>query len=305
MDCLVREYLSDWLIIRQASVRPRTHEQYAYAVGQICEVIGDRRLADLTAAACASVLAPVVEQGHERTAQILHNVMRMAFDDAAALGMLSFSPMAAVKRPRHRVKKVEPFTHEEISALISADSAHAYLWVLLWKTGIRRGEACALRWSDVDFKNKTVSVERQAVRTRRGLVVTEPKSDSGLRTIPIDDACADLLRGQLRKQLAAGRRGDYVISPRGDLLEPRRVNTLLQAAADAVSIPHAHPHRFRHTFGTDGVSAGVPIRVLQALMGHSEITVTAKYYAAVRPDAISAAHRQLARYWGDECASVF
>lgn len=296
-SCTVKDYLKDWLVLRRAAVKQRTFEQYQDACRQIERVIGDRLLRDLTPAACVGVYAEAVSEGKERTAQILHQVLKMALNDAVVFGMLNSSPMAAVKRPRHVVRKVEPFTHAEIAAMLHADSSHAYLWQLLWKSGARRGEVCALKWSDVDFQNQVIHIHSQLVRTRRGVEESSPKSFSGLRSIPIDAACCDLLRQQLRDQVARGRKGDYVISRDGRRPDPRRVNKWLTEAAKAAGVVNAHPHRFRHTFGTDGVSAGVPIRVLQALMGHSEIGVTAKYYAAVRGDAISAASEQMHGYW--------
>lgn len=305
MTCKVCDFLGDWLEIRKTSVRPRTVEQYRGAIARINRAIGERSLLDLTPAACASAYAADLAAGHERTAQITHQVLKMALADAVAFGMIPASPMSAIKRPRHTVGKVEPFTHDEVARILRADPAHSYLWVLLWRSGIRRGEACALRWSDVDFARETLSINKQLVSTSNGVIESAPKSESGVRVIPIDSRCIQLLRNHLRDQVADGRAGDYVISADGRRPDPRRVNRLLLEAAAAAGVGEAHPHRFRHTYGTDGVSAGVPIRVLQALMGHSEITVTAKYYAAVRDDAMVSASNQMQAYWSDKVTSVF
>lgn len=290
------DYLQDWLAIRSATVRPRTIESYAASVKTIIASVGALPLGALTPAQCAKVYAPYVKAAKHRTAALLYRVMSMSLKDAVLMGMLQASPMAALKMPKYKAKKVKPFTHAEIRAIIKADPAHAFVWNFLWMTGARRGEACALRWSDVDFTRKELTIQRQIVRADGILTETEPKSDTGIRTIPMDTTMVKLFRDQLRLQLMHGRQGDRVLSNNGTTIDPRQLNKWLTQAATAAGVEDAHPHRFRHTFGADGVSAGVEMRVLQELMGHSDISVTARYYTAVREDAKREATDQLNTY---------
>lgn len=293
---MVSEYMRDWLVIRSATVKPRTLEQYEDAARQICDAVGARDLSALTPAACAAVYAPAMAAGHERTAQILFVVLRMALRDAVGMGLLTASPMAALHRPRHDAAEIEPFSADEVRAMFAADPDRLYCWRLFYETGLRRGEACGLRWCDVDFRARAVSVRQQVVSVKGVLQVGAPKTAAGLRTLTISETLCDMLRAHLMDQVAAGRRGEYVLSPDGAMLRPSRINNWLRRCADSAGVAGAHPHRWRHTFGADAVSAGTDIRVLQKLLGHSDISVTAKYYAFVRGDVLRAAAARIADF---------
>lgn len=296
MSCtMMGDYISDWLRIKSASVRPRTLEQYAGLSRKICGAVGDRVLDDLTPAACAAVYAPEVGAGRTRTAQLLYNILDMMLRDAVGMGLLSSSPMAALRRPRYDGREIAPYAADEIARLY-ADPDHGIVWRLLGSTGMRRGEACALRWSDCDLRAAQISVSRQLVRAGGRLIESPPKSAAGIRTIPISADLVALLRRHGLNQILTGRRGDYVLSSDGGRPEPRAVNRWLADAAARTGVADAHPHRWRHTYGADAVSAGVDIRVLQRLLGHSNISVTARYYAYVRPDILRFAADQIANF---------
>lgn len=292
----VGEYLQDWLTIRAATLRPRTLEQYRAAVSQICAVIGARDLDTLTPASCAACYAPIIAAGHGRTAQICFAVLRMALRDACGMGLLQSSPAAALHRPRADARDMQPFTPDEVRRLIACDPTHRIVWQLLHATGMRRGEACGLRWCDVDFTRGSITIARQAVRAGGVVSLSVPKSASGVRCVPVPASLLAALRTHLCAQVAAGRRGDFVASADGSMLDPSRLNKWLTAAGRAAGVTDAHPHRWRHTYGADAVSAGVPIRVLQRLLGHADISVTARYYAYVRADVLRNAADRLADY---------
>ena len=296
----VSEYMRDWLVIRSANVKPKTIEQYEDAARTICDAVGARDLSTLTPAACAAVYAPAMAAGHVRTAQILFIVLRMSLCDAVGMGLLPTSPMAALHRPGRDEPEIEPFEPDEVAAMFAADPDRRYCWRLLYETGLRRGEACGLRWCDVDFRARTVRVAQQVVSVRGRLLVQTPKTSAGKRMLTISDTLCTMLREHLVAQVAAGRRDEYVLSPDGTLMRPARLNAWLRRCADSAGVAGAHPHRWRHTFGADAVSAGVDIRVLQKLLGHKNISVTAKYYAFVRRDVLRAASSRIADFRAGE-----
>lgn len=295
MSSTFTDYVEDWLTIKAASVRPRTLEQYTEKARTIVQAIGDRPLDALTPATCAAVYAPIAAAGHARTAQLVYNILDMMLRDAVEMRLLTSSPMTALRRPRYDPREINPFLADEAAAL-QADPDHGIAWRLLAGTGLRRGEACALRWTDVDLRGRSICVERQLVRASGRIYETAPKSSAGLRTIPISAALVEDLRAHLLNQIFICRRGDYVLSCDGRRVEPRTVNRWLAAAAARAGVEDAHPHRWRHTYGADAVSAGVDIRVLQRLLGHSNISVTARYYAYVRPDVLRSAADLIAAY---------
>lgn len=295
MSSTFTDYVEDWLTIKAASVRPRTLEQYAGIARAIVQAIGDRPLDALTPATCAAVYAPAVAMGHARSAQLVYNILDMMLRDAVEMRLLTSSPMTALRRPRYDPREINPFLADEAAAL-QIDPDHGFVWRLLAGTGLRRGEACALRWTDVDLRGRSIRVERQLVRASGRIYEAPPKSSAGIRTIPISAALVEDLRAHLLNQILTRRVSDYVISCDGTRVEPRTVNRWLTAAAVRAGVADAHPHRWRHTYGADAVSAGVDIRVLQRLLGHSNISVTARYYAYVRPDVLRSAADLIAAY---------
>lgn len=295
MSSTFTDYVEDWLTIKAASVRPRTLEQYTEKARTIVQAIGDRPLDALTPATCAAVYAPIAAAGHARTAQLVYNILDMMLRDAVEMRLLTSSPMIALRRPRYDPREINPFLADEAAAL-QADPDHGIAWRLLAGTGLRRGEACALRWTDVDLRGRSIRVERQLVRASGRIYEAPPKSSAGIRTIPISAALVEDLRAHLLNQILTRRVSDYVISCDGARVEPRTVNRWLAAAAARAGVEDAHPHRWRHTYGADAVSAGVDIRVLQRLLGHSNISVTARYYAYVRPDVLRSAADLIAAY---------
>lgn len=144
--------------------------------------------------------------------------------------------------------------------------------LILLKTGLRRGELLGLRWSDIDLENKTVSV-KQAVtpKAQAGSEIDlKLKSESSMRTIPIDD----VLVGILKKHKSDG----YVLNEISPNNYAKAFKRKMERMSSECDIPILTPHELRHTYGTLLRENGVDIYTIQKVMGHSDIKVTAEIY---------------------------
>ena len=108
-------------------------------------------------------------------------------DTAVRDGALAANPAAVVRRPRVTSKEASYLTPEQLSDLLRAagETRYAALFALLILTGLRRGEALALQWSDVDLEKGMLRVRGTLSRIEGRLVVTEPKTAKSRRFVPI------------------------------------------------------------------------------------------------------------------------
>lgn len=152
-------------------------------------------------------------------------------------------------------------------------------------TGLRLGEVCALKWEDVDFSSRMITVNRTVQRlymegfqTKTVLWESEPKSAHSRREIPMTDAVQELLVWLFDRE-RQGVRGEYIFG-RKKPVEPRTMQNhfrkLLKAAGlDGQGI---HFHTLRHTFATNCIEGGTDVKSLSELLGHSEVQITLNRY---------------------------
>jgi integrase len=162
--------------------------------------------------------------------------------------------------------------------------AHEPKWLAMFtlalRTGLRRGELFALRWCDIDFDRKMVDVHRSLYRRR----VTTTKNHRR-RSVPLTTDTLDALH---HWRPAHGTGPVFPGSDGGYEPGPGRANRMLHRALDAVGIRRIRVHDLRHSFASHLVLRGVPLRVIQRLLGHHSITQTERY-AHVADESLTAA----------------
>src|SRR5438270_2878214 len=208
-DQSLHEYLERWLAeaVRH-SVRPKTYLNYDLCVRRVRPFVGRVRLSSLTPEHIQHALGKLLESGlSARTVRQVHMVLRCALKQAVLWRVLATNPTDAVKAPRAERKEMRTLSEADVHRLLAATAGTRYhpLWIFLVTTGVRLGEALALRWSDLDFAAGTAVIRRSVQRQARGdgLVFVEPKSSRGRRTIPVPAETAAILRqhrGELRRE---------------------------------------------------------------------------------------------------------
>ena len=277
----MEEWSARWLC--GLRLKPRTIESYQALIRHyILPTLGRIDLAELSAEAIQVAIAAPLAAGHGRTAEQVYTLLVQLCRAAVRAGHIPASPMDTVLRPYHVPTPTAWWSPEDAARFLRlrqlALDPHIVVWVLALCCGLRRGELCGLQWQDIDLDQSTIRVTRQRVTLADGrTVIAPPKSRSSARTLAIP---ADLAVWLADQRPAAG--GYVAISSKsGRPITPSGLDSAWRRAVHAAGIPPITLHGCRHTCGAAAVRAGVAMRVLQDIMGHSSDTVTSRIYAHV------------------------
>ena len=165
-------------------------------------------------------------------------------------------------------------------------------------TGARRGELLALRWSEVDFTRGSITISRSLEQTKEyGLRVKETKGRKVRRAGISTDVLATLeeirsVQQEYRTQFGTDYRSDLDLvfcHPDGSFIKPHAVTKAARRMAAKAGLNGVSLHTMRHSFGSQLLSAGVPLPAVSKLLGHANVAVTAEVYAHALPSDEAAA----------------
>lgn len=296
-DPTVAELLERWMAHLQDLGRsPATLYGYQrYVDRELVPTIGGVRLSKLTAGHLDGVYSSLRRRGlAPATIRQMHAIVRAALHQALRWGLVSRNVASLASAPSQPQREQLPPTVDEVLALIDAAEATEPMFGLYVRlvaaTGMRRSEACGLRWSDIDLETGRLVVQRSHL-SLPGSVGDQPTKTRSVRTVTLDPDTVRTLRSAWRaaRQLArfAGvdddrRRAGYVFSYdadgarawRGDTVTARWSRTRRAAGVQGVRL-----HDLRHWQATQLLDAGVPVPTVAARLGHADGTTTMKIYA--------------------------
>jgi integrase len=230
----------------------------------------------------------------DSTVRQVYTVARAIADDAVRDGLMAKNPFATVRRPRVTATEARFLEPHQIGQLLEAarDSRYGLLFEFLVHTGLRRGEALALTWDDVDLEERLVRVRGTLARVDGELTVLEPKSAKSRRTIPISAPALDvLLRARQRTEAEREQAAQLWVDSRyvfvtdiGEPCDPRNALRALTVAARRVGLEGVGLHTLRHSAASVMLSERVPLNVVSQILGHSGISITADVYGHIAPD---------------------
>jgi len=232
-----------------------------------------------------------------RTVNYVHTILHRAFKDAVRWGRLPRNPCDAADPPRGGPKSdgFQVWDARTLRSFLetsgaSGDRLHA-LWVLLATTGMRRGEALGVRWSDVDLDAGRLSVVQTIISVRGKVMIGEPKTARGRRPIALDPSTVAVLRAHrkrmLEERMLAG--ADFIDvglvfhRPDGRCLRPEGVSVTFKRRVKQLGLPPLTLKGLRHTWATLALEQGIHPRVVQERLGHSTIAITLGIYSHVAP----------------------
>lgn len=163
--------------------------------------------------------------------------------------------------------------------LIHAKDNTSFGIMLTLYTGLRIGELCALKWEDIDLKKRTLTVRHTLQRIssprehdKTQLVITEPKSFSSQRTIPLPDCIIAMLKKFRNKPHT------FILSGTEKPIEPRTMQYRFSAILKNVNLPSVHFHSLRHLFASNCIALGFDVKALSEMLGHSSVQFTLDRY---------------------------
>ncbi len=169
--------------------------------------------------------------------------------------------------------------------------------LLCLHTGLRLGELCALKWKDIDFGNRMVSVNqtvqrlyREGGKTKTVLLETEPKSEYSRREIPLPVMILELFE-KIRHE------GNYVFG-KDKPMEPRTLQNHFKRLLKKAGLKHKNFHALRHTFATNCIESGADIKSLSEILGHSDVQISLNRYVHPSMDSKRKYLDGLSRFYG-------
>lgn len=167
-------------------------------------------------------------------------------------------------------------------------------------TGLRQGELLALQWSNINFDKGELEVKQSIRRVElidsdgskeSKIILQPPKSKNSVRIVPIPSNIIPILKEHQAKQIEeevnckqAYEKNDFVFTTKlGKPIEARTLARSYQRLLKKAEIEYRKFHSLRHTYTTKLFEAGVPLKTVQILLGHSDISITANIYTHVMP----------------------
>lgn len=227
------------------------------------------------------------------------------------------------EHPKHRIvmpkikdikknKNKTFYTKEELFHVLTAlEKDSKRMWYTLFRvlafTGMRKGEALALTWQDIDFTKCKISISKTIANgLNKTRVITTPKTIASNRVIAIDDVTLNILKRwrteQARLLIALGHkgiRGDQLIFSRiqtNSILNPCYPSQVLKHVCNLNKLPLIKIHGFRHTHCSLLFEAGVPMKDVKERLGHADIQTTMNIYTHVTPDSKDLSAQLFANY---------
>ena len=277
-------YLDHWLVTAAAPrLRAATLEGYTNLLTwYVRPVLGGLRLHQVTPIAIQSTYSGMLERGlSARTVRYTHAVLRNALQQAVKWRMLNTNPADAVDLPKQDTNESKALSEEQATRFLAATDGTPFhvFFSLLLGTGLRPGEALALRWSDLDLGNNRLHVVRGVRKVGKRWIFNEPKTAAAKRAID--------LPSNLSRLLADHPRHYDLVFPNVDG-NPADYRSIVEhhfkPALERAGLPSSvRPYDLRHTHATLLLLAGIHPKIVSSRLGHADISLTLNTYSHVLP----------------------
>ena len=292
---------SVYIPYKQTECAVRTVEYYKNVLRwYVYPAIGSKKVVDVRAVDLKKIItdAQTKSLGFS-TVRSIYLTLSQMFDQANKDDVIEVNPMTKVSAPRRKKddqkKQIEAFTDEQINVIRECLDQEPLKWrsffCFLMDTGVRKGEACGLRWDAIDFSTGWVTIATNVINTiedgRLVVQVVTPKTGK-TRRVRVSPSTLQMLR---EMKLQTGR-FDYVFvqtrmtvdrKPINEPLSPQSADQYLRKFTKKYGIEFKmNPHKFRHTAATKAIKNGAPIPAVSRMLGHAQISTTMDFY--VHPD---------------------
>ena len=296
-DMLVDAWFDYWIGIKKQTVRPNTVRNYSERYERnIRGVIGSKLLTEVKPVHCQKIFSDMAEEGYKtttiyQTRITLFNMLEFAKEnDVLIVNPCKKSLKSNMGKPSEKKEALTIDVQKKfLGAVVGYSYENQYRFVL--QTGLRTGEMIGLKWSDIDFKNRTMKIERtMEYRYKVGeWRIGPPKSQSGYRTVPLTEEAVRILENQRKKnqslKIIPMEWKDFVfLCRKGTPVKNSTYDTGLFKYCDRAGIPRFSMHVLRHTFATRCIEAGMKPKTLQKILGHSNIGITMNLYVHITED---------------------
>jgi integrase len=302
------EFSEAWLTeYAEISCAPKTAERYREMLAHVTRKIGAQPLGKITTLQIQRVYNQLLKAGKKdgtghsiKTVRNIRGVVHVALDTAVTWGLLKINPANKIKLPQVPKRQARALDFSQARALLESSSDHwlADFLMIDMACGARRGELLALTWSDVH--DGSVTISKSLEQTKSGLRLKGTKGNN-IRTITLpQDAIEALkrvkaLQEKTRTMYGADYHSDLDLvfcHPDGNYIRPDTVTKAVRRIAKKAGFSRVSLHTLRHSYGSQLLSAGVPLPVVSEILGHADVYTTARVYAhALNSDKTAVAEK--------------
>ncbi len=295
-----------YLDIAKQALAATTFEFYKTQINEyIIPALGHLKLKDITPSHIQQYIQqlaalPKRTGGHDlndgtisaATVRRYLTVLQSVFKQAVKLGAIADNPAKAEKLtiPKQSKPPITVFTRQEAAKMLACLESEPLEFQTLIQlaiiTGARRGELVALKFSDVDFDNYKINIQRSAVKIKGQKTTTKPPKDYESRTVTINAVCVQLLKLLREEQRQTAQRlgtqwlnkeGWVFTTWNGEIMNPQTPTKQFSKFLQRHELTHRKFHSLRHTSATLLIYGGINIKQVQTRLGHGDIETTNKY----------------------------
>ena len=295
----VIDYLPEWLESHKPNISTLTYTGYKTMIESrmipYFKTLGDLKVKDITGDEINDYYFHIRKLGLKGTsAQRHHSLLHLAFKSAVKRRVIATNPVDQADRPKATQYIGKYYNASELKELLDkAENDPIYIVIILAAYfGLRRSEALGLKWSAVDFDNKTVSISHKVIKTDDGIVgIDVMKTKSSYRTLPLIPQVEDALLKEKARQdemQRIMRRGyckkytDYIcVDAIGEIIKPDYVTNHFKILLRDNGLKQIRFHDLRHSCASLLLANGVPMNMIQDWLGHSDMGTTANIYSHI------------------------
>ena len=269
------------------------YRQEGIIKNHLLPMLGEMRVCDLRQLHLQTIISQLAKKGYATaTMRQIKEIAASILGVAVGSDLIVRNPFSDVKVPVKEPKERRALTKEEIALITENWQGHriGLMAMIMLYAGLRRGEAMALEWEDIDFQNKVIKVTKACQSLKNVCTIKEPKSKAGIRDVPIPNILLMALI-KCRKQ-----RGFVCTNAGGTMLTDSSFMRSWEAFCNYLNVcaggrngagpylPHIQvldritAHMLRHTYATMLFDADVDVKSAQKFLGHADIEVTLKIY---------------------------
>jgi len=286
------ELFQSWMVCSLSKrVKPSTYESYYWCTTKYIIPFfsrpGNECLSKLTVTQFVNAIRenPALSVSYQRKIVTIFKlaIKEILADSPNQLDLLqNIKSTGAAGTPIQAYSVIEQQQIEKTA--LSSDDSRALGIVLCFYTGIRLGELCALKWSDIDFEAGTLSISKTVSRIKTfnpekqktALIVGTPKSQKSVRKIPLP---AFLLRQLNQLESGTRERNNFIFSHNTIPADPRSYQRFYKQLVLKAGVEYRKFHVIRHSFATRALEIGIDIKTLSEILGHSNVSITLNVYA--------------------------
>jgi integrase len=293
-------YLYEWLEVSHDGFASSTRTLYKGFIDKhIAQDIGNQRLTDITTPMLQIFFRRIGKTLKPGSVIRLRGMLRSALSSAVDWGLIYENPATKTRPPKNKdVAEIRPLTKEQANALLEVVSGHRLelLYRMALTLGMREGELLGLRWIDIDFKHSRILIRSSLNHSKEGKEPTKwylgaVKTKKSKRVLDLTPGLLLELKHHQRDQERERREDEAMVSnglvfdtETGTPVQPSNLRRHFHNCLAKAKIERIRFHDLRHTFATLSLMAGVPLKTVSEILGHSTITITADIYGHVYPE---------------------